>query len=257
MWSDQLTSQENQFYFRRMPLSPVERRSVTDDVFEQILADVVAGELRAGSSLPSERRLAELLGVSRPVVREALQRLAQAGLVEVRHGGATTVRDFTRYAGLDLLPRLLLRGGDLDLGVVRSILEARLAVGPEVAALAAHRGTPDLDRDLDQAVDRLTEADDPVAMQRQALVFWDHLVDGADSVVFRLMFNSLRAAYEPGLEALAAVMEPEVTHVGGYRAVGRAVRDRDARAAREAAAALLAPTTSHLLTAISEMEKLT
>lgn len=239
-----------------MPLSPVERRSVTDDVFEQILADVVAGELSPGSSLPSERRLAEMLGVSRPVVREAMKRMAQAGLVEVRHGGATTVRDFTRFAGLDLLPRLLVRDGDLDLAVVRSILEARLAVGPEVAALAAQRGTTDLDRDLAHAVDLLTEAADPVAMQRQALLFWDHLVDGADSVVFRLMFNSLRAAYEPGLEALAAVMEPEVTHVAGYRALVAAVEDRDAEAARAAATALLAPTTSHLLTAISEVEKL-
>ncbi len=238
-----------------MPLSPVERRSVTDDVFEQILADVVAGELTAGSSLPSERRLAEMLGVSRPVVREALQRMAQAGLVEVRHGGATTVRDFTRFAGLDLLPRLLVRGGELDLRVVRSILEARLAVGPEVAALAARRSRPGLVEDLARDVDALAGAEEPVAMQREALRFWDHLVDGADSVVFRLMFNSLRAAYEPGLEALAAVMEPEVTQAKRYRAVVSAVAAGRPEAARTAAAALLEPTTSQLLDVISEWEK--
>ncbi len=239
-----------------MPLNPVERRSVTDDVFEQILAGVVAGELTAGASLPSERRLAEVLGVSRPVVREAMQRMAQAGLVEVRHGGATTVRDFTRHAGLDLLPRLLVRGGELDLAVVRSILEARLAVGPEVAALAARRGTTDLVGGLGDAVRALAAAEDPVLMQRHALAFWDRVVDGADSVVFRLMFNSLRAAYEPGLEALAAVMEPEVSHVGGYRAVVAAIGARDPDAARASAGALLGPTTEHLLTALSELENL-
>ncbi len=239
-----------------MPLNPVARRSVTDDVFEQILADVVTGELGAGTSLPSERRLAEMLGVSRPVVREAMQRMAQAGLVTVRHGGATTVRDFTRYAGLDLLPRLLVRHGELDLRVVRSILEARLAVGPEVAALAAARGTPDLARALGGAVDALADADDPVSMQRHALAFWDRVVDGADSVVFRLMFNSLRAAYEPGLEALATVMEPEVTHVRGYRAVVAAVTGHDPDGARSAATALLGPATSSLLDAISELEHL-
>ena len=64
--------------------------------------------------LPSERRLAEVLGVSRPAVREALQRLSQAQLVEVRHGGSTTVRDFRTFGGLDLLPRLLVRDGELD-----------------------------------------------------------------------------------------------------------------------------------------------
>src|SRR3954470_8875018 len=98
-----------------MDLQPVTRRSVPDEVFEQIVAEVVGGELAPGAVLPSERRLAEVLRVSRPAVREAVQRMAQAGLVEVRQGEATPVRDFRRYGGLDLLPRLLLRAGELDL----------------------------------------------------------------------------------------------------------------------------------------------
>ncbi|MGZ4494214.1 MAG: FadR/GntR family transcriptional regulator [Nocardioides sp.] len=239
-----------------MAWNPVERRSVTDDVFEQILSDVVEGSLAPGAALPSERRLAELLGVSRPVVREALGRMAQAGLVDVRHGGATTVRDFSRYAGLDLLPRLLLRNGDLDLSVVRSILEARLAVGPEVAALAAERGTTDLADALRGTVDALAGAEDPVLMQRHALAFWDQVVDGADSVVFRLMFNSLRATYEPALEAFAHVMEPEVTQVAAYRRLVTAITGRDSWAARDAATDLLAPTTATLLDALTELEKI-
>jgi GntR family transcriptional regulator, transcriptional repressor for pyruvate dehydrogenase complex len=52
-----------------MVLKPVERRLVHDDVFDQLLEEVVGGELSAGDPLPSERRLAELLGVSRPAVR--------------------------------------------------------------------------------------------------------------------------------------------------------------------------------------------
>ncbi|MGZ4459037.1 MAG: FadR/GntR family transcriptional regulator [Nocardioidaceae bacterium] len=238
-----------------MAWSPVERRSVTDGVFEQILSDVVAGTLEPGAPLPSERRLAELLGVSRPVVREALQRMAQAGLVDVRHGGATTVRDFTRFAGLDLLPRLLFRDGDVDLAVVRSILEARLAVGPEVAALAAERGTTDMAQALGETLDLLVASEDPVAMQQHSLAFWDLVVDGADSVVFRLMFNSLRATYEPALEALAHVMEPEVRHVAAYRRLVAAITRRDTWAARDAATDLLAPTTATLLDTLTELEK--
>src|SRR5687768_18491907 len=115
-----------------MALQPVARRSVPDEVFDQILDDVVSGEFAPGESLPSERRLSEVLGVSRPAVREALQRLAHAGLVEVRQGDATTVRDFRRFGGLDLLPRLLVVAGELDLKVARSILEARLHVGPKI-----------------------------------------------------------------------------------------------------------------------------
>src|SRR3954468_3900306 len=112
-----------------MPLHPVARRSVPDAVFDQVLGEVVSGALVPGEALPGERRLAEVLGVSRPAVREALQRMAQTRLLDVRHGGATTVRGFRRYAGLDLLPRLLVRGGVLDPAIARSILEARLVVG--------------------------------------------------------------------------------------------------------------------------------
>jgi GntR family transcriptional regulator, transcriptional repressor for pyruvate dehydrogenase complex len=237
-----------------MALTPVVRRSATDEVFEQILSDVVAGELTAGESLPSERRLAELLGVSRPVVREALQRMAQTGLVEVRQGGSTTVRNFGRFAGLDLLPRLLVRNGELDLAVARSILEARLSVGPDLAALAASRGSDDLGDTLGQVVDKLAEATDPVAMQLHVLTFWDRVVDAADSVVFRLMFNSLRAAYEPALEALSVILGADVTRVDAYRAVVADIAARDATAARRSAIALLEPTTSTLLRAIRELE---
>ncbi|HEX3546239.1 MAG TPA: GntR family transcriptional regulator, partial [Mycobacterium sp.] len=113
-----------------MALQPVNRRSVPEEVFEQIVTEVLSGEMQPGQTLPSERRLAEVLGVSRPAVREALKRLIAAGLVEVRQGDATTVRDFRRHAGLDLLPRLLIRAGDLDFSVVRSILETRLHNGP-------------------------------------------------------------------------------------------------------------------------------
>lgn len=238
-----------------MALKPVARRLVPEEVFDQILSDVVEGELTPGQSLPSERRLAEVLGVSRPAVREALQRMAQARLVEVRHGGATTVREFRRAAGLDLLPRLLVRHDELDVSVARSILEARLAIAPEVAALAAERGRPPLDDTLAEAIDVLAADEDPVSRQRAALAFWDLVVDGADSVVFRLMFNSLRAAYEPALEALAVLMHEEVSQVQAYRDVRSAVMARDPEAARAAARHLLQPATTSLITAIDDLEE--
>jgi GntR family transcriptional regulator, transcriptional repressor for pyruvate dehydrogenase complex len=238
-----------------MPLQPVSRRSVPDEVFDQVLGEVVDGGLEAGEALPSERRLAEVLGVSRPAVREALQRMAQTRLVEVRHGGATTVRDFRRYAGLDLLPRLLVRGGGLDATVARSILEARLVIGPGVAALAAERGGPALLAALTDAVDALAATDDDVERQVHALAYWDVVVDGADSLAFRLMFNSLRAAYEPALEALAPVMAEEVGQVGAYRVLTAAIGEGDPDTARAAAERVLRPATTSLLTALGALDQ--
>src|SRR5687768_2741097 len=240
-----------------MPLQPVVRRSVPDEVFDQVLAEVVDGEIPVGDPLPSERRLAEVLGVSRPAVREALQRMAQTGLLHVRQGGATTVRDYKRHAGLDLLARLLVRHGELDTAVARSILEARLAVGPSVAALAAARGGPALAAMLTETTDRLAATDDgpvgDVERQVHALAYWDQVVDAADSIVFRLMFNSLRAAYEPALEALAPVMAEEVGQSEAYRLLTAAIGAGDPDTARAAADRVLRPATESLIAALTAL----
>jgi DNA-binding FadR family transcriptional regulator len=211
--------------------------------------------MQPGETLPSERRLAEVLGVSRPAVREALKRLTEAGLVEVRQGEATTVRDFRRHAGLDLLPRLLIRGDDVDLSVVRSILETRLHNGPKVAELAAGRRTPQLAALFDDVLQKLADEDDLVEKQRLALTFWDHVVDGADSIAFRLMYNTLRATYEPALAALATVMADEVDRPAAYRELADAITAGDATRASQAAKNLLEPATNGLLTAIANLEE--
>jgi GntR family transcriptional repressor for pyruvate dehydrogenase complex len=229
-----------------MALKPVARRLVPEDVFDQLLGEVVGGELAAGDSLPSERRLAEVLGVSRPAVREALQRLSQAQLVEVRHGGSTTVRDFKRFGGLDLLPRLLVRDGELDPAVGLSILQARQAIAPAVAAHAAERAGAAAAETLRAAVTELEQAPDSESRQHAALVFWDAVVDAADSIVFRLLFNSLRLAYEPAIAALGPVMEAEVDNLDGYRALADAVSAGDRAAAQAAADDLLRPATEAL-----------
>jgi GntR family transcriptional repressor for pyruvate dehydrogenase complex len=240
-----------------MVLKPITRRLVPDVVFEQLLGVVVDGSLGPGDALPSERRLAELLGVSRPAVREALQRMSATRLVEVRHGGATTVRDFQRYAGLDLLPRLLVRNGELDPDTARSIVEARFAIAPDVAGLAAQRSVRATQSTLDAvpaAVEAIVAADGPQARQRAALAFWDSVVDLADSIVFRLMFNSLRQAYEPAIEPLAPLLDAEVSNFDGYRAVAAAVLAGDPDAASAAADALLRPATEAMVHFLDDYE---
>jgi DNA-binding FadR family transcriptional regulator len=239
-----------------MPLQPVSRRSVPDEVFDQVLDEVVSGALGPGEPLPSERRLAEVLGVSRPAVREALQRMTQTRLLDVRHGGATTVRDFRRHAGLDLLPSLLVRGGLVDTAVVRSVVEARLLIGPGVAALAAQRRDEATVADLTATVSAYAASADPVERQRQTLAYWDLVVDAADSLTFRLMFNSLRAAYEPALPVLAPVLDAGESE-RPYRVLTAAVEGGDPDTARAAAERVLRPSTDALLAALHDLDTLT
>ena len=238
-----------------MALQPVHRKSVPEEVVEQIIAEVISGEIRPGDVLPSERQLAELLGVSRPAVREALRGVLAAGLIEVRQGDATTVRDFRRHAGLDLLPRLVMRGSELDVDVVRSILETRLHNAPKVAALAAGRRSPELIQTLRESVRQLETESDPVERQRRALAFWDHVVDGADSIVFRLMYNTLRTTYEPALVILSSVMADEVGRPEAYSAVVDAIEAGDPDRAAKAATDLLEPATTAMLAVIAGMQR--
>lgn len=215
-----------------MDLQPIARSSASDEVYDRLVASIVEGEVTAGEAMPSERSLADGLGVSRPVVREALKRLAHAGLVQIRHGGATMVTDYRRTAGPALLSVLLLdRNGDLNLDVARSIVEARSDLGPPVAAAAARRAGPEDLAALRDTVAAMRAADEVRDLQRLALDFWDHVVDASGNVVHRLLFNALRRAYEPVMEALAVVMQAEVSNIDGYASVLTALEQRDPEAA--------------------------
>ena len=87
-----------------------------------------------------------------------------------------------------------------------------------------------------QAID---VAPDGVARQRAALAFWDVVVERSGSIVYRLMFNGLRAAYEPVLDVLAGAMAAEVDRVDTYAALAAAIEAGDADAAQDLAADLL------------------
>lgn len=230
------------------------RSSASDDVYDQLAASILEGGMEAGAAMPPERALAEALGVSRPVVREALKRLDQAGLVRIRHGGSTVVRDFRRTAGPELLPLLLFdREGALDLTVARSIIEARSELGPPVAAAAAQRASPDDIAALHGVVEAMRASDDVAVLQRLAMSFWDLLVDTSGNLVHRLLFNALRRAYEPAMEALAAVMRREVSDVDGYANVVDAVAAADPAAAAAATRAIVERGAAAAVAVIDEL----
>lgn len=83
---------------------PIGHESLADAVVAQIETLIAAGVLKQGRKLPSERDLAESLNVSRPKLREALQKLEERGLVQTRHGEGTFVSALTGQA---MMPALL------------------------------------------------------------------------------------------------------------------------------------------------------
>ena len=73
--------------------APISKQTVVENIINTILEMIAKGEIRPGSSLPSERELACRLNVSRSSLREALKALAYEGIVEIRQGSGTYLTD--------------------------------------------------------------------------------------------------------------------------------------------------------------------
>jgi DNA-binding FadR family transcriptional regulator len=235
-------------------LKPVRRQSLSDAVFDQLREQIVSGAMQAGAPLPAERALCEALGVNRGAVREALKRLAQARLVAVHHGGASRVLDYRSSAGLELLPDLLLTDGGFDPLVVRSVIEMRSALAPDIARLAALRGGGTVADALDAIVARMNAAEDDLAtLQALAMRFWSSLVDATGNVAYRLAYNSLRETYEKCMDLLTGVLADELSDRGGYAAIAAAVRSGDGAAAEQLARELTRRGERGLLEALAAL----
>jgi GntR family transcriptional repressor for pyruvate dehydrogenase complex len=238
------------------PLEPVPRRSLSGAVFDQILDRIVAGVFPPGRPLPPERKLCVEIGVSRTAVREALARLAQLRLIQLRQGGETLVLDFREVAGLDLLPRLLRGDGGLQADVLGAGLEMRAALAPEIARLAAVRGGPAVAAELDEVLAAMAQAPgDPAALHVLSLRFWAPVVAGSENLAFRLAFNSLRDAFAAIRDEVAAAMARELGDHAGYRAIAAAIRRRDGAGAARATRAHLALGAPGLAAMVARLER--
>lgn len=121
-----------------MGFAPVRQRRLSDDIVERLEALILEGSLKAGERLPPERALAEQFGVSRPSLREAIQKLAARGLLVSRQGGGTFVAETLGSTFSDPLLELLGSSEEAQ----RDLLEFRHTLEGACAYYAAQRATP-------------------------------------------------------------------------------------------------------------------
>jgi GntR family transcriptional regulator, transcriptional repressor for pyruvate dehydrogenase complex len=124
-------------------VSPKSTAGTSANVFEALLSDIVRGNYAPGARLPSERELAKTLGASRPTLREALRRLGEWGLIQVKRGSGVVVRPRRDWT-LDCLPAYLRMGAPAEGPValatlLRDLLGIRRAMFVEVVKMVGAR----------------------------------------------------------------------------------------------------------------------
>src|SRR5919204_2797634 len=132
-----------------MGIEPIHSTRIYEEIVRQIKSMIAEGRLKSGDQLPPERDLAEKFVVSRTSVREALRALESLGLVEIRPGEGTFVRQVSIDSLVEPLALLMVsqREG------IGELFEARRLLEPSLAALAAARATPEEMQEMERILD--------------------------------------------------------------------------------------------------------
>jgi DNA-binding FadR family transcriptional regulator len=215
--------------------APFEKRKVATRIADALRTAILGGKLGPGEPLPSERELAEKYDVNRSSVREALLRLEAWGLVEIRQGGATRVRDFLLSAGLDLLPHVLEVGARLDPRVLGDVHEIRGMLLGWCAEQAATRADPSSVARLEVLVRRMSEPGvKPKTLQELDYDFFEALVAVTGNRILLLLSNVVRDVYMRGRDRFSGLYAKGVFDASHHRRAVQAIRKGDGAAAAAA-----------------------
>jgi GntR family transcriptional repressor for pyruvate dehydrogenase complex len=134
---------------RGMEIAPIKSTRIYEEIVRQVKQMIAEGRLKSGDRLPPERDLAEKFVVSRTSVREALRALESLGLIEIRPGEGTFVREMSVESLIE--PLALVMASQRE--AIGELFEARRVLEPAIAALAAGRATPDEIHEMERILD--------------------------------------------------------------------------------------------------------
>ena len=218
-----------------MNFQPIKPKKVSTQIADQIRTSILAGEFAPGDKLPPERELAEMFGVSRPSVREALNVLASSGLVMSYQGGGTVVMSLVETSASNSLTELIRVQQDRALDVI----EVRKCMESWTAYYAAQRALPEDIRRMEEIVagmernlEGLLPSEDLDANLHIVIarathnIVWLHLMQS--------LFDAMKEFQQSVWRAVYITSEDHHQLYRHHRNIFEAIRSRDAEAAREA-----------------------
>jgi GntR family transcriptional repressor for pyruvate dehydrogenase complex len=208
----------------------VRRNKVYEEVARQI-ERLILKKLQPGDKLPSERELAETLGVSRSSIRDAIRSLELMGMVEPRQGAGTIVREISSDSLANPLANVLKRKEEL----VSELLDFRKMLEPPLAARAATRVSADEISEMEEILQRQQEKQSlgEAAVAEDAEFHYSIALASGNSVVLKvldILMDLLRGTRERSLQVEG---RPQKS-LAGHRRILAALKRHDAEAAKAA-----------------------
>ncbi len=179
-------------------LEPIKAPSLKEACVSRLEALILSGELKIGERLPPERELAKRLGVSRPILHEALVEMATKGLVAIIPRKGILINDYRRTGSTAFLSTLLnYQDGKMSADFQRSMMETRILLETETARLAAIMRTGTELLELKKIVLEEHQLGQDGVARRTELDFDFHLQIALMSrnMVYPLIINSLKSFY--------------------------------------------------------------
>ena len=208
---------------------------IADGVYNDILAGILLGEYPTHSTLPPESRLAEEYGVSRTVVRSALEVLKREGVVKSRQGSGTVVAESDRH-------KMALLNRNAQLAQLQQCFECRMAVEPEIAAKVAS----DLSEEARVYLSAQAAAlEDPIDTDQtesyraaQDAAFHIRLAELSGNAFFSSIMSTLRPHVLFAMNVIKAMQPGDRTiHIAElhleHRAIVKAILQLDSEGARQ------------------------
>ncbi len=177
--------------------NPINDDSIIESIAQQLTAKIFSGELKAGDRLPTERDLAEKLGVSRSSVHQAVMKLEGQGLLSVVPRRRTVVNDFRKRPTTQSLEALMnYTSIDLDKSLFSDMMDTRLWLESECARCACTNIYETTLLEMRQAVDAMKEpgADLPDLMYG----FHYRLTQASGNSLYAMIFRG----FEPVIRSL-------------------------------------------------------
>ncbi|MBW2470119.1 MAG: GntR family transcriptional regulator [Desulfobacterales bacterium] len=189
-----------------------------------LVTSILDGTYPAGTPLPGERSMADQLGVTRPTLRETLQRLAVEGWVKIKHGKPTVVNDYWLEGGLSMISTLAKYTNFLPNGFITQLLEVRAVLLPPVAELTAIRQP-------DKMLDFLSRKPLPEDEETTYAVYdWELqmlLTRGCGNPVYALIFNDFASIYKQMAAAYFREETSQKASLSYYRELEQAIAQAD------------------------------